>query len=329
MKFSFLMCSERSGSNLITKLLDAHPAVCGPFPSHLIRSCAPHLFRYGDLSKDSNWNTLINDIVHYMNNKTSVWRTAVTEEDIRSGCASRTFADIVRLIYEQEAAAHEKSEVFIKENHIHLFFPFLITSFPKARYVWMVRDPRDMALTWKEAGSALGGVRRAVGAWLDDQREYQKLYGYLGEQGTMLLIRFEDLLSQTVQTLKEVCVFLEIPYTTEMLDFYKKDITKENANRLSSWKDLGQPIMPENIGRYKNQLSEIEIRYIEACCFEEMDFFGYDRDVETDAETGSIERIEQRLPPEPETRDHTEQEKRIYPAFLEAKRIFSERKLYG
>ena len=31
MLFGFLICSERYGSKLITKILDARPDICGPF----------------------------------------------------------------------------------------------------------------------------------------------------------------------------------------------------------------------------------------------------------------------------------------------------------
>ena len=34
--FDFLICSERSGSNLIAKVMDTHPDACGPFPPHIL-----------------------------------------------------------------------------------------------------------------------------------------------------------------------------------------------------------------------------------------------------------------------------------------------------
>lgn len=52
MKFDFLICSERSGSNLITKLLDNHSKYCGPTPPHLLRVFYPVLDKYGDLNVD-------------------------------------------------------------------------------------------------------------------------------------------------------------------------------------------------------------------------------------------------------------------------------------
>ncbi|NQT92999.1 MAG: hypothetical protein HQ559_09570 [Lentisphaerae bacterium] len=58
MQFDFLMCSERSGSNLITKVMDGHPEFCGPFPSHVTRTFCHDYCRYCDLADDANWRAL-------------------------------------------------------------------------------------------------------------------------------------------------------------------------------------------------------------------------------------------------------------------------------
>ena len=75
MRFDFLICSERSGSNLITKLLDSHPEVCGPFPSHMVRTFSLNLNGYGDLNDDAAWSTLLDDAVFYINRIISLWKS--------------------------------------------------------------------------------------------------------------------------------------------------------------------------------------------------------------------------------------------------------------
>ncbi len=61
MDFDFLFCSERSGSNLITKIMNAHPDICGPSPTHALRVFCHQYFRYGDLRNDAHWRVLIDD----------------------------------------------------------------------------------------------------------------------------------------------------------------------------------------------------------------------------------------------------------------------------
>ena len=64
-QFDFLLCSERSGSNLITQILDSHSEVSGPFPSHLLLRVGRHVARYGDLRDDASWRALVTDVVDY------------------------------------------------------------------------------------------------------------------------------------------------------------------------------------------------------------------------------------------------------------------------
>ena len=69
-RVAMLMCSERSGSNLITRMMGAHPDVCSPAPSHLIRILAENRCRYGDLQVDSHWDRLLNDALKRIANGT-------------------------------------------------------------------------------------------------------------------------------------------------------------------------------------------------------------------------------------------------------------------
>lgn len=293
MQFDFLICSERSGSNLITKLIDAHPEVCGPFPSHLIRCFVPQIYRYGDLSKDSNWQILIEDVAYYLSNMQSTWKTKLEAEEISQLVHIRQFGDIFRVIYEKEAAAAGKTRVFVKENHAYNFISFINYSFNESRFLWVVRDPRDMALTWKENASAPGGVDQGAAVWKLDQSEMIKQYGYLKNMDKVKLITFERLLSNTERTLQEVCQFFAIEYSPLMLDYHKKDIVRENSGKLSSWSDIGKPLIKDNYNLYKSHLSETEIRYIEKLCREEMAFLGYDFEYDDKI---SIEELKAGLP---------------------------------
>ena len=178
MHFDFLICSERSGSNLIAKVMDGHPEVCGPFPSHMMRTFCPHYYLYGDLSQNSNWADLTEDVADYLANIFAQWESAVTGVELRENCPNRTLAEIIRYAYEKEARAQGKTRVFVKENHAYEFIPFTLVNFPQSRIVWLVRDPRDMALCQRDSILS-GGAQTAMKAWKPDQAESLKVYGYL------------------------------------------------------------------------------------------------------------------------------------------------------
>ena len=293
MRFDFLICSERSGSNLITKVMDGHPEVCGPFPSHMMRTFAPEYSRYGNLQDDANWQDLTDDTADYLNNIFAQWESSVSATELREQCPERNLGAIVRYAYEKEATTRGKRRVFVKENHAYQFIAFTLANFPESRFVWLVRDPRDMALCQRDSILS-GGVQKAIAAWKPDQSESLKVHAYLRDAGKILLLKFEDLLSQPEATSRRLCDFLKLPYAPEMLDFHKATNVERNAGWNTAWADLGKPIISDNFNNYQEGLSEAEIRYIEAACAREMAALGY----EPDYEIGDVDELRAALPDE-------------------------------
>ena len=112
-----------------------------------------------------------------------------------------------------------------------------------------------------------------------------------------------------------------------MLRFYEHDIVVENANKMASWHDLQSPLMPENIGRYAQELSEPEIRYIEAICAREMDYFGYNREYR---EVADPSELDGEIPDERTfDREWTPTEKEAYARFFGAAGRIESRDLDG
>lgn len=288
MPFTFLMCSERSGSNFIAKIMDAHAEVCGPSPTHVTRIFAENLLSYGDLSLDDNWHTLLADVASVITNALAQWRREWTAEALAEAVEERTLAAVLRCVFEAEARAHGKSRLFIKENHTSRFLPFLLTAFPEARYVYLVRDPRDMALSMKSARTVPGGVIRAASIWHQDQSSGLRAYGGMRQSRRIRLLRYEDLVADAERQVAIVCDFLEIGYRPEMLEFYKNKTTRLNAERLEAWSNLARPILRNNFNKYRSGLSELEIRYIEAVNQREMETLGYQRDFDLVADADDL-----------------------------------------
>jgi hypothetical protein len=294
MQLDFLLCSERSGSNLITKIIDGHSTVCGPFPSHMMRTFCPQYYLYGDLAENQNWIDLTEDVTEYLSSIFAQWESSVSAEEIRTKCPERTLANIIRLVYEKEAKTRGKQRVFLKENHTYQFIPFILTNFSEARFVWVVRDPRDMALCQRDS-ILPGGVQTAVVAWKTDQAESLKIYGYLKDVGRILLVKFEKMIRYPEDTIRQVCDFLDLPYESGMLEFYKNENVIKNAGAISAWTDIAKPIKTDNFNNYKIGLSEIEIRFVEAFCYQEMRLLGYELEYK---QVGDVEDLQKALPAE-------------------------------
>ena len=288
MRFDFLMCSERSGSNLMTKLLNAHPELCGSFPSHVTRQFGENYFRYGDVQRDENWDVLLEDVAYYFDHLYTYWKKKPTLEELRSEVKTRSLAAIVRYVYEQEAAAHGKSRVFVKENHSYRLAPYFLAHFPDCKFVYVVRDPRDMALSWIDL-QFKGYIDKAIDAWKGDQSQGMRLYSFLRDIDRCILVLFEDLITETEREMKRVSAFLGIEFTPKMLEFHVDPLVVQNSTDFSGWSDLRKPIQSDNKRTYPGRLNETEIRYIEAVCRREMAFFGYEPDFDESVDLQTLE----------------------------------------
>ena len=275
MDLIFLMCTERCGSNLLTRMMDAHPEVCGPPPTHAVRLFSQNILRYGDLTRDPNWVSLTDDLAGVLTHQLGAWKTHSSPEEIRDRTAERSLAAALRCVYEHEAEAHGKRALFLKENQTFRFLAYILLAFPEARFVYLVRDPRDMALSFKLSANHPGGVREGARIWQRDQAQGIACYGFLKAFGRVHLLRYEDLIEAPETEMSKVCAFLGLPFSESMLRFHGQPSTQANAARLRDWENLTRPVMSQNKRKYLTALSEPEVRYVEALCHTEMEFCSY------------------------------------------------------
>lgn len=124
--------------------------MCNSSTKHIINPVARNLFRYGDLTQKQNWDELLIDIHRLISISFSIWKKEFSLDDLKSLAPIGNVESLIRNIFMEEAKANGKQHVFIKENQVYEFLPFLLLNFPESKYVYQTRDPRDMALSWKK-----------------------------------------------------------------------------------------------------------------------------------------------------------------------------------
>ncbi len=284
----FLIASERSGSNLLVRMLDAHPRFCGPSPVHAFRILAPRLPAYGPLDDDQAWRALTAHVMALWRTKIGVWKIQPSLKALRS-VRPRTLAALLRTLYAAEASAQGKDVVVVKEIALHDFVAYLLAHFPEARFIHLVRDPRDVAASWKRSPTHRGAVVRAARRWRDEQAAAWRLQAWLGETGRFHQLRYEELLDRPEETLEALCRFLGSGFHPNMLEFHRHPLTRTLAGRADNWKNLSSPLLRANTGGYREVLSGEESRYVEGLCGGLMRRFGYRADSVPDADLAALE----------------------------------------
>lgn len=276
MSMFFLMCSERSGSNFIQKLLNGHNNICGPSTKHIINPVARNLFRYGDITKQENWNELLVDIHRLISIDFSIWKKEFSLDDLKEIAPVGDIKSLIKNIFMEEAKANGKQNLFIKENQVYEFLPFLLLNFPESKYIYQTRDPRDMALSWKKNADHYGGVVQAAKQWQKDQQNTLKNYAELLKLGKAYFLRYEDLISDVDKYTLEIISFLGLPYDSNIKNFHKDELTQKNASMQKAWNNLAQGVIKDNKNKYLKELREDEIKAIEKICYAEMHYLGYE-----------------------------------------------------
>jgi len=90
----------------------------------------------------------------------------------------------------------------------------ILAAFPKAKVIGLVRDPRDFVL------SALKRGGHDAQWWIDEYVTMMDLFGRLQNThgDSFVIIRYEDLVEETEQTVHRCCEFAGIPFERKMLD---------------------------------------------------------------------------------------------------------------
>jgi len=150
----------------------------------------------------------------------------------------------------------------------------LTAIWPDARFVVLVRDGRDVALSvmnvpfgpnnaWAAARSWANAIRRGR----DAARRFR---------GRVLEIRYEDLVTEPAETVGAVCDFLGLGYSDEMLAIERTDRSKVVADQSAWFTSVWNGITTEAIGKWRTELTPRQIEAFETVAGDELRVLGYE-----------------------------------------------------
>lgn len=118
---------------------------------------------------------------------------------------------------------------------VHMDIDRILHIWPEARFIHLIRDPRDVALSVIQMGW-FGNVYTAIDKWIHAERGWDELRPQLADD-RWIEVRFSDLISDHEATLARVCAFLDVEYTDQMLSYAEEtDYGLPNPSRIGSWK---------------------------------------------------------------------------------------------
>ena len=143
----------------------------------------------------------------------------------------------------------------------------LLQLFPKARFVIVVRDVRDVAMSWRNKW----GKNTLLCAQKWDSRMAKSIRSTAKLRDSQYLyVLYEDLLKQLEAEARRICEFLEISFDPRMLKF-QEYVEEKVPGKIN----FGQAIVRGNSGKWIEGLAPIELKKIEGIAWHMMNEFGY------------------------------------------------------
>lgn len=143
-----------------------------------------------------------------------------------------TYPELVRSFLEQKRAADDKPLIGAT---IHRHFARIGHIWPSARYIYLLRDGRDVARSAIGMGWA-GNVWTGATRWMDAEEEWGTLKTLLSEDRWME-VRYEDLVAEPERYLRQMCTFIGVAFDAKMLSYSdNSSYGPPDAGVASKWK---------------------------------------------------------------------------------------------
>ncbi len=277
----FIIGTERSGSNLLRLVLNAHSRIAVPHPPHILHYFADLEGAYGPLADDANLERLVDDVLGLLKVHIHPWEMAVDRDRVLAEATPRDLFGVFYALYDQFRESEGKARWGNKSTFVIHHVARIREAYPGARFVWLVRDPRDVA------ASSRRSVFSPFHPWFTAElwRRQQEL-GIRHERelppGSLLRLRYEDLLADPPGAVRHLAAFLGEPFEEGMLAYHRTDAARTASTLSQDWVNTASPVLRHNAGKYRKQLSPAQVRWVESSCGPLMRELGYAPDTDAD-----------------------------------------------
>jgi len=273
--FGFFVGCGRSGTTLLRAMFDSHPDLAVPDEvSFVIRLARPHYaLRYGwprrfDAERAADL-IVANGSWRRWGIPPAEGRAALVEPPPAS------FADMVRRAYAGWAAREGKPRYADKTPMHVLHLHRLARMFPEARFVHLVRDGRDVALSYRSVAWGPETVEDAALLWRRRVGAGRRAGRRLGPD-RYREVRYEDLVAEPERVARELCAFVDLAWDDAMLRYPARAGEVIAATRFPEAHDrLRLPPTP-GLRDWRTQMPADDVARFEAIAGPELKAHGYE-----------------------------------------------------
>lgn len=277
----FILGNGRCGSTLLQAMLSSHAGLYvvpefSYFGRHdpAIAYSDPLLDRHvesylADCAKDIWWQDMGLDRASF-------------EDAVRGGVRSARDIYLWILGHIAERRGNRKRRLGDKTQNYAVFADRITELFPRAQFIHLHRDPRDVTASYLGLYWCTGTALRCAGFIKHMFQAAERLERRVGPE-RFCTVRYEDLVAHPEEELTRLCRFLGEEYDPAMLDYRDR----RDAGYLEvegSWKGMSREALTSSrIGRYAARMTPRQTWIVERMLGERLTKYGYEKTRSTSA----------------------------------------------
>jgi hypothetical protein len=270
----FVVGMIRSGTSLVSTILSANPAIAIAPETHFL-DVWMQKFRHLDLQRADEFEEFVTAFSTSDDFRLLGIPWDAVRADLNTVDGGHTWGSTFAALLSAYAKEQHKARTGEKTPAHYRFTRLLLSWFPDSKVLFVIRDPRAVTASalrvpWSHAVTYLHALE-----WRTASSHFQEF----AMHPNVHLVRYEDLISTSENTLRIISDFLEVEYHSDMLNRRDNPVApkkNEDAWLVSHWNATAAPVYSDSLGRWRRELSCYQIRVIEALVGDHMKIYNYE-----------------------------------------------------
>lgn len=266
--------TQRSGSNLLRMILGWHEGVFAPPSVHMYQVLRRVSSGYGDLGLTRNRRALIDDLRTLIGLNVLEWPSGPPGTgQIEREWSDESLAGLFSAVHDA-AAGIESSGAWISKSLENVkYLGELVRAVPDLLILHLIRDGRDVALSFRSAPIGPKHPVLAAHMWAGDQRLADQ-YVSVASAGSVIRISYERMTSDPSGTLSPLLSRLGTKFDPQSLKFNESAEAQRVPSLSRLWHNLDRPVIANN-SRFRQPEVHEFVELFEGAAFESLISYGY------------------------------------------------------
>lgn len=251
----FIIGAPRSGTTFLASLLE-HTDYGAPFETQFIVKYYKNLYRYGDITEFKNFKNLLDAILH--ERSIMQFKPKVEPMDLFLELGNKfTYTDLVNKLCLSISSNKGKKYWGDKTPSYILNLDIIDKIFPNSKYLYIVRDGRDVALSLLKKNWGPNNFYSCAQYWNDCNSKIS-LTADLQARGRLLQIRYEDLIDDMENHVRKIYHFLDVEFDENVV------------SKMASQAKTG------NYYKWRGNMSKNQVYVFDTVAYKTLKYFNYE-----------------------------------------------------